>query len=59
MRVRAAQAGAEVTEQEYIDCCRQNLAHFKVPKKEVFGPLRTTGTGKIQKFLLRERAKAL
>jgi len=33
------------------------LAHFKAPKTVVFGPLPKTSTGKIQKFLLRERAK--
>jgi fatty-acyl-CoA synthase len=51
--------GANATEAEYLDWCRQNLARFKVPKKIVFGPLPTTATGKIQKFVLRERAKAL
>ena len=34
------------------------LARFKVPKKIVFGDLPKTSTGKIQKFLLRERAKS-
>jgi fatty-acyl-CoA synthase len=51
--------GASATEQEYIDWCRQNLARFKIPKKVVFGPVPTTATGKIQKYVLRERAKAL
>jgi 3-(methylthio)propionyl---CoA ligase len=50
---------AKATEQDYIDWCRQNLARFKIPKKVVFGPLPTTATGKIQKYVLRERAKAL
>jgi fatty-acyl-CoA synthase len=50
--------GANATEQEYIEWCRQNLARFKVPKKVIFGPVPTTATGKIQKFVLRERAKA-
>jgi fatty-acyl-CoA synthase len=35
------------------------MAHFKAPKKVVFGPLDKTPTGKIQKFMLRERAKTL
>jgi fatty-acyl-CoA synthase len=52
-------AGASATEQEYIDWCRNNLARYKVPKKIVFGPLPTTATGKIQKFVLREKAKGL
>ncbi len=51
--------GASATEQEYIEWCRGNLARFKVPKKVVFGPVPTTATGKIQKYVLRERAKSL
>jgi fatty-acyl-CoA synthase len=51
--------GSSATEQDYIDWCRQNLARFKIPKKVVFGPVPTTATGKIQKYVLRERAKAL
>ena len=51
--------GADATEAQYIDWCRQNLARFKIPKKVVFGPIPTTATGKIQKFVLRERAKQL
>jgi fatty-acyl-CoA synthase len=51
--------GASASEQEFIDWCRQNLARFKIPKKVVFGPVPTTATGKIQKYVLRERAKAL
>jgi fatty-acyl-CoA synthase len=39
--------------------CRDNLAHFKAPKTVVFGDLLRTSTGKIQKFVLRDRAKAL
>jgi fatty-acyl-CoA synthase len=34
------------------------MARFKAPKAVVFGPLPRTSTGKIQKFLLRERAKS-
>jgi fatty-acyl-CoA synthase len=49
--------GAAATEKEIIDFCRERIAHFKVPKAVVFGPLPKTSTGKIQKFLLRERAK--
>ena len=51
--------GASATEEELIKWCRDNLAKFKVPKKVVFGNLPTTATGKIQKYLLREKAKAL
>lgn len=48
--------GAEVTEQEIIDFCRENMAKFKAPKKVVFGALPKTSTGKIQKFVLRDKA---
>jgi fatty-acyl-CoA synthase len=51
--------GAQASETEYIQWCRGNLAKYKVPKKVVFGALPTTATGKIQKYVLRERARAL
>jgi fatty-acyl-CoA synthase len=34
------------------------MARFKAPRSVIFGPLPRTSTGKIQKFLLRERAKS-
>jgi len=52
-------AGAEVSEQQLIDFCADNMARFKRPKKVVFGDLPKTATGKIQKNVLRERAKQL
>ncbi len=51
--------GSQAEEAEIIAFCRDHLAHFKAPKKVVFGPLPKTSTGKIQKFVLREQAKAL
>ena len=48
---------AEVSAADIIAWCRASLAHFKVPKSVVFGPLPKTSTGKIQKYALRERAK--
>ncbi len=39
--------------------CREKLAAFKVPRRFVFEDLPKTSTGKIQKFVLRERAKEL
>lgn len=39
--------------------CRQHLAGFKRPKRFVFGELPRTATGKIQKFILRDRARDL
>ncbi len=50
--------GAAVTEAEMIEHCRGLLARFKVPKKIVFEALPKTSTGKIQKFVLRARAKS-
>jgi fatty-acyl-CoA synthase len=47
------------TEEELIAFARSRLAGFKTPKKVVFEELPKTSTGKIQKFQLRERAKAL
>jgi fatty-acyl-CoA synthase len=48
-----------VSEDDVIEFCRDNMAHFKVPRRVMFGPLPKTSTGKIQKFELRERAKRL
>jgi fatty-acyl-CoA synthase len=50
--------GAQASEAELIAHCRSRLAHFKAPKRVVFGPLPKTSTGKIQKFMLRERVKS-
>jgi len=48
---------ARATAEEIIGFCRERLAHFKAPRTVMFGPLPKTSTGKIQKFVLRERAK--
>jgi fatty-acyl-CoA synthase len=47
--------GAEVTDAEIIEHCRAHLARFKAPSAVVFGTLPKTSTGKIQKFILRDR----
>ena len=49
--------GAQAEAAEIIAFCREHIAHFKAPRHVVFGPLPKTSTGKIQKFVLRERAK--
>jgi len=49
---------AQVSEKEIVEFCRQHMARFKVPRAVVFGELPKTSTGKIQKFVLRERAKS-
>jgi fatty-acyl-CoA synthase len=46
-----------VSAEELIEWCRGQIARYKVPRHVVFGPLPKTSTGKIQKFLLRERAR--
>jgi fatty-acyl-CoA synthase len=47
--------GAAVTAEEIVAFCRERLAGFKVPKAVEFGELPKTSTGKVQKFVLRER----
>ncbi|MCG6231533.1 acyl-CoA synthetase [Vibrio furnissii] len=47
------------TEQEIIDYCHEHLAGFKVPKTIVFANLPKTSTGKVQKYVLRDWAKAI
>ncbi|MGC2412319.1 MAG: acyl-CoA synthetase [Stellaceae bacterium] len=50
--------GASADAAGIIAFCREHLAHFKAPRHVIFGPLPKTSTGKIQKFVLRERAKS-
>lgn len=47
--------GTNLTADEIIEFCRQNLAHYKCPKAVEFGELPKTSTGKIQKYILREK----
>ena len=48
-------AGKQATAEEIIQHCKTRLAHFKAPRQVEFGPLPKTSTGKIQKFVLREK----
>ena len=41
--------------EELIAHCRERLAHYKAPDAVEFGPLPKTSTGKVQKYVLRER----
>ncbi len=50
--------GNEVSVETLVAHCRAHLASFKVPKRIIFGELPKTSTGKIQKFVLREKAKS-
>ena len=49
--------GKSVSEAELIEWCRGLLAGFKCPRHVVFMELPRTSTGKIQKFILRQRAQ--
>lgn len=47
------------TEEEIIAFCRENMAHFKCPKTVIFGLLPKTSTGKVQKYVLREKTREI
>ncbi len=51
--------GKTASSEELVAWCRKNLAGYKVPRTIVFAELPKTSTGKIQKFKLREMAKAV
>ena len=51
--------GSNASAEEIIAWCRKNLAGYKTPRHVVFTELPKTSTGKIQKFRLREMAKAV
>jgi fatty-acyl-CoA synthase len=51
-------SGATASAAELIEHCRSLLAGFKVPREVRFEEIPKTVTGKIQKFLLRERARS-
>jgi fatty-acyl-CoA synthase len=50
--------GATASAEELLAYCREHMARFKVPKSVVFGEVPKTATGKIQKAVLRQEAKA-
>ena len=47
--------GRSLTEADLIEFCRSELAHFKCPSTIEFMALPKTSTGKIQKYVLREK----
>ena len=51
--------GASATEEEIVEHCRALLARFKCPRTVVFAEIPKTSPGKIQKYVLRERARDL
>ncbi|MBT9149693.1 MAG: acyl--CoA ligase family protein [Dehalococcoidia bacterium] len=50
-----AKPGTNPAEEDIIEFCRQHLARFKCPKAVEFGELPKTSTGKIQKYILRDK----
>jgi fatty-acyl-CoA synthase len=52
-------AGAAASEAELVAYAREHMAHFKAPKRIEFGDLPRNATGKIQKFVLRDRAREM
>uniref|UniRef100_A0A2P2K021 Putative acyl-activating enzyme 1isoform X1 n=2 Tax=Rhizophora mucronata TaxID=61149 RepID=A0A2P2K021_RHIMU len=51
--------GFSVNAHDIIEFCRARLPHYMAPRSVVFDDLPRTSTGKIQKFILREKAKAM
>ncbi len=51
--------GAAASADELLQWCKKHLAGYKVPRYVVFAEIPKTSTGKIQKFKLREMAKAV
>jgi fatty-acyl-CoA synthase len=47
--------GQEATGEEIIDFCKEHIARFKAPAAVEFGDLPKTSTGKVQKFVLRDK----
>jgi fatty-acyl-CoA synthase len=54
------EAGATLVERDVLDLCRGRIASFKIPRRVFFvDRFPMTGSGKIQKYLLREEAARL
>ena len=53
----APRPGASPSEAELIGFVQEAIARFKAPKRVIFGDLPKTSTGKIQKFVLRQRLR--
>ncbi len=51
--------GCNASAEEIIQFCRDKLPHYMAPRSVVFMDLPKTSTGKTQKFVLREKAKAM
>jgi fatty-acyl-CoA synthase len=53
----ALRADSELGEEDLREFARKRIARFKVPRRIVFGELPKTSTGKLQKNVLRDRAR--
>ncbi|XP_022132737.1 probable acyl-activating enzyme 1, peroxisomal [Momordica charantia] len=51
--------GRSASEEEIIKFCREHLSHYMAPRCVVFKDLPKTSTGKTQKFILKEEARAM
>ena len=51
-------AGQNAPDREITDFCRKSLAHFKAPAAAEFTDLPKTSTGKVEKYILREKGWA-
>jgi fatty-acyl-CoA synthase len=49
--------GATATSAEIRAFCRDHMAAYKIPKLVIFSEIPKTGTGKVQKFMLRQTAE--
>jgi len=49
--------GASASADDLIQWCRGRLASYKLPRHVIFGELPKTSTGKVQKYILRARAR--
>jgi acyl-CoA synthetase (AMP-forming)/AMP-acid ligase II len=51
--------GAQLTPEEIVAWCREHMANYKVPRSvEVVDALPLNASGKVMKFVLRERVRA-
>ncbi len=56
LAVVVVRVGADLSPDEVVAYCREEMAHFKCPRRaELIDRLPRTATGKVQKFKLRER----
>ncbi|MCD7449815.1 putative acyl-activating enzyme 2 [Datura stramonium] len=57
--VKLKEGFEEITSHEIIKFCKGHLPHYMAPRTVLFEDLPKTSTGKVQKVILREKAKAL